>query len=232
MANQEKEYYEKFWHTTAHVFANALVELYPTAKIAIGPAIESGFHYDFELDKNLEAKNLESIEQKINQILKRKEKMIQKDVSVKEALELFKNNPYKVEMINDLAKEGAKKISTYTNGSFVDMCKGPHLDSTEEIGAVKLLKISAAYWKGNEKNKQLQRVYGISFKTKKELEDYLVARAAAEANDHNKLGRELELFTTSDIIGQGLPLLMPKGAKIVQLLQIISPIPQQLSISV
>jgi len=219
MANQEKEYYEKFWHTTAHVFANALVELYPTAKIAIGPAIESGFHYDFELDKNLEAKNLESIEQKINQILKRKEKMIQKDVSVKEALELFKNNPYKVEMINDLAKEGAAKISTYTNGSFVDMCKGPHLDSTEEIGAVKLLKISAAYWKGNDKNKQLQRVYGISFKTKKELEDYIVARAAAEANDHNKLGRELELFTTSDIIGQGLPLLMPKGAKIVQLLQ-------------
>jgi threonyl-tRNA synthetase len=219
MAELEKEYYEKFWHTTAHVFAAALTQLYPNAKIAIGPPIEAGFHYDFDLDGTLDPKALDKIEGKMRYILSKKEKMEHKDVSVAEALEMFKSNPYKVEMINDLAKEGEKKISTYTLGNFTDMCKGPHLDSTADIGAVKLMKSSAAYWKGSDKNKQLQRVYGISFKTQKELDDYILAKATAESNDHNKLGRELELFTTSDIIGQGLPLLMPKGAKVVQLLQ-------------
>ena len=219
MDNTEKEYYEKFWHTTAHVFANALTELYPNVKIAIGPPIDAGFHYDFELEKSIDAKEMEQIEKKMNEILKRKEEVIRKEILVKEALELFKENPYKVEMINDLEKEGETKIGTYTNGKFTDMCKGPHLESTAEIGAVKLLKISAAYWKGNEKNKQLQRIYGISFKTQKELDEFIAAKEKAEANDHNKIGRELELFMTSDLVGQGLPLLMPKGAKIIQILQ-------------
>jgi len=217
--DEKKEYMEKFWHTTAHVFANALVETFPTAKIAIGPAIENGFHYDFELDKNIDNKDLEVLENKMKEVLKRREKMIQKDITVNEALEMFKDNPYKIEMINDLAKTGSTTISTYRNGAFTDMCIGPHIEYISEIGAIKLLKTSAAYWKGNEKNKQLQRVYGISFKKQKELEEYLLAKTTAELNDHNKLGRELELFTTSDIIGQGLPLLMPKGAKIVQILQ-------------
>lgn len=214
-----KEYMEKFWHTTAHVFANALVETFPTAKIAIGPAIENGFHYDFDLDKNIDAKDLEVLEKKMNEVLKRKEKMIQKDVSVSEALEMFKDNPYKIEMINDLAKEGAKTISTYRNGNFTDMCKGPHLDSTEEIGAIKLLKTSAAYWKGSEKNKQLQRVYGISFKTQKELDDWVEMRKKAEENSNVKLGKELDLYMINDTIGRGLPIWCPNGAMLRMQLQ-------------
>ncbi|MDD2531737.1 MAG: threonine--tRNA ligase [Candidatus ainarchaeum sp.] len=216
---ENKEYMGKFWHTTAHVFANALIETFPTAKIAIGPAIENGFHYDFELEKNIDAKDLEVLEKKMNEVLKRKEDMVQKSVSVSEALEMFKDNPYKVEMINDLAKEGAKTISTYTNGKFTDMCKGPHLDSTKEIGAIKLLKTSAAYWKGNEKNKQLQRVYGISFKTQKELDDWIEMRKKAEDNSNVKLGKELDLYMISDTVGRGLPIWCPNGAMLRMQLQ-------------
>lgn len=217
--DEKKEYMEKFWHTTAHVFANALIETFPTAKIAIGPAIENGFHYDFDLDKNIDAKDLEVLEKKMNEVLKRKEDMVQKSVSVSEALEMFKDNPYKVEMINDLAKEGEKTISTYTNGKFTDMCKGPHLDSTREIGAIKLLKTSAAYWKGNEKNKQLQRVYGISFKTQKELDDWIEMRKKAEDNSNVKLGKELDLYMISDTVGRGLPIWCPNGAMLRMQLQ-------------
>lgn len=219
MDNAEKDYYNKFWHTTAHVFAAALVEVFPKAKIAIGPAIESGFHYDFELENNIDAKDLEGIEEKMKEILKRKDKMVRKEIPVSEALELFKNNSYKVEMINDLAKEGEIKISTYTNGNFTDMCKGPHLDSTEEIGAIKLLKISAAYWKGNEKNKQLQRVYGISFKTQKELDDWIELRKKAEENSNIKLGKELDLYMISDAVGRGLPIWCPNGTMLRMQLQ-------------
>ncbi|HPM86141.1 MAG TPA: threonine--tRNA ligase, partial [archaeon] len=135
------------------------------------------------------------------------------------ALEMFKDNLYKVEMINDLAKEGAKTISTYTNGKFTDMCKGPHLDSTKEIGAIKLLKTSAAYWKGNEKNKQLQRVYGISFKTQKELDDWIEMRKKAEDNSNVKLGKELDLYMISDTVGRGLPIWCPNGAMLRMQLQ-------------
>ncbi len=219
MCNEEASYTDKFWHTTAHVFANALVELYPKAKIAIGPPIESGFHYDFELEENLDAEKLAKIEERMKEILKKKEKMIRGEMNIADALEFFKENPYKVEMIKDLAAAGETKISTYTNGKFIDMCKGPHLESTEEIGAVKLLKVSGAYWKGNEKNKMLQRVYGISFKTQKELDDWLEMRKKAEENSHIKLGKELELFITSEVVGKGLPLFAPRGAIIMQVLQ-------------
>jgi len=219
MDNAEKEYYEKFWHTTAHVFASALTELYPNVKIAIGPPIEQGFHYDFELDKNIDAKEMEQIEKKMNEILKRKDKVIKKEIPVKEALELFKENPYKVEMINDLEKEGETKIGTYTNGKFTDMCKGPHLDSTTEIGAIKLLKISGAYWKGNEKNKQLQRIYGISFKTQKELDEWVETRKKAEENSHIKLGKELDLYLISEQVGKGLPIWCPNGTMLRMQLQ-------------
>jgi threonyl-tRNA synthetase len=216
---ENKEYMEKFWHTTAHVFANALVETFPTAKIAIGPAIENGFHYDFELDKNIDAKDLEVLEKKMNEVLKRREKMIQKDVSINEALEMFKDNPYKIEMINDLAKEGATTISTYRNGNFIDMCKGPHIEYISEIGAIKLLKTSAAYWKGNEKNKQLQRVYGISFKKQKELDDWIELRKKAEENSNVKLGKELDLYMINDTVGRGLPIWCPNGAMLRMQLQ-------------
>ena len=217
--DEKKEYMEKFWHTTAHVFANALVETFPTAKIAIGPAIENGFHYDFELEKNIDAKDLEILENKMKEVLKRREKMIQKDISVQEALEMFKDNPYKVEMINDLAKEGATKISTYRNGAFTDMCIGPHIEYISEIGAIKLLKTSAAYWKGNEKNKQLQRVYGISFKKQKELEEWIEMRKKAEENSNVKLGKELDLYMIHDTVGRGLPIWCPNGAMLRMQLQ-------------
>jgi threonyl-tRNA synthetase len=212
MENKDKEYYQKFWHTTAHVFASALTEIYPDVKIAIGPAIEMGFHYDFELGKNIDSKDLEKIEEKMREVIKRQEKMVQKDISINEALELFKNNAYKIEMIQDLAQTGETKISTYSTGKFLDMCKGPHIDSTAEIGAVKLLKISAAYWKGDEKNKMLQRVYGISFKTQKELDDWVEARKKAEENSNIKLGKELDLYLISDQVGRGLPIWAPNGA--------------------
>jgi threonyl-tRNA synthetase len=218
MEKFDKNYMEKFWHTSAHVFAEALTELYPKTLIAIGPPIEQGFHYDFDLDINLKENDLEKIEEKMNEIIQRKDDMKQKNVLINEAKELFKENKYKIELINDLEEKGEKEISTYSNGKFIDMCKGPHLENTGEIGAIKLLKISSAYWKGNEKNKQLQRIYGISFKTKKELNEWIELRDKALANDHNKLGRELNLFMTHELVGQGLPLFMPNGAKLFQIL--------------
>jgi len=217
--NADKEYMDKFWHTTAHIFAYALTQLYPKAKIAIGPPIENGFHYDFELDESIDAKALEKIEEKMKEILKQKNIMKHKDISVKEALELFKSNPYKVEMIKDLEKEGEKKISIYETGKFIDMCKGPHLENTEPIKAVKLLKTSAAYWKGDEKNKQLTRVYGISFKSEKELTDWIEMRKKAEENSNIKLGKELDLYMISDLVGRGLPIWCPNGAMLRMQLQ-------------
>jgi len=218
MGNKEEKNMEAFWHSAAHVFAEALVEIYPTAKIAIGPPIEQGFHYDFELNKSLKENDLNQLEKKMKEIIRRGEDMKQKMVSVKEALEMFKDNKYKVEMINDLAKAGEVEISTFTNGKFTDMCKGPHIKNLEEIKAVKLLKISSAYWKGDAKNTQLTRVYGIAFPTNEELKEWKEARAKAESNDHNKIGKELQLFMTSDLVGQGLPLLMPRGTMVYQTL--------------
>lgn len=218
MNTEEGTKNEKMWHTAAHVFASALTEIYPNVKIAIGPPIEMGFHYDFELEKNLNEKDLEKIEEKMKEILKKKETMEHEIIPIKKALEVFKNNPYKIELINDLQANGEKEISIYKTGNFLDMCKGPHLNSTSEIGAIKLLKISSAYWKGNEKNKQLQRVYGIAFKTQQELDNWIKLRDEAESSDHNKIGREQNLFMTHELIGQGLPLLMPRGAKLFQIL--------------
>ena len=218
---QEKDYLEKLWHTTAHVFAEALTETYPDVKIAIGPPIEEGFHYDFELDEKIEKEDLKTIEKKMKDIVKRKDKMVCEEVGIEEAKELFKDNKYKIELLSDLAEKGEEKVTIYKTGEtgkFVDLCKGPHLDEVKEIGAFKLLKISAAYWKGNAKNAQLHRIYGISFKTKEELKTWIKMKEEAEASDHNKIGRDLELFMTHELVGQGLPLLMPKGAKIFQIL--------------
>jgi len=219
VSDAKAEEMEKLWHTTAHVFAEALTEIYPNAKIAIGPPIEWGFHYDFELDKNLNMEDLVKIEDKMREIIARKEKITRKEISTKEALALFKDNPYKVEMIKDLAEKGEKTVSTYTNGKFTDLCKGPHLESTSEIRAVKLLKISAAYWKGDEKNKSLQRIYGIGFKSQKELDDWLEMRKKAEENSNVKLGKELDLYMISDIVGKGLPIWTPKGTMLRMQLQ-------------
>ena len=219
MDKSNKEYNEKLWHTTAHVFAEALLSIYPTAKIAIGPPIEQGFHYDFLLDKSIKEENLKEIEKKMLDIIKRKDKMIQKDISISEAKELFKDNKYKIEMIEDLEKTGETKISTFQNGNFIDMCKGQHLENVGEIGAHKLLKISSAYWKGNEKNEQLQRVYGIAFKTREELKAWQEMRQKAEANSNIKLGKELDLYFVSEEVGRGLPIWAPNGTMLRMQLQ-------------
>lgn len=168
-----KKQNEKIWHSAAHVFAQALTQIYPTVKIAIGPPIETGFHYDFELEKTLKENNLIELEKKMLEIIKIKDDMIKKEITIEEAKKLFEKNEYKIEMINELEQSGEKKVSIYTNGNFIDLCKGPHVKNISEIGAIKLLKISSAYWKGNEKNKQLTRVYGIAFKTKEELNEWL-----------------------------------------------------------
>jgi threonyl-tRNA synthetase len=210
---------EEMWHTAAHVFAEALLEVYPSTLIAIGPPIEQGFHYDFELNKQIKEEDLKQIEKKMEEIIKRKDEVKQKDVSIKEAKEMFKGNPYKIEMIEDLEKQGEKKISTFTNGKFTDMCKGPHLKNVGEIGAFKLLKISSAYWKGDEKNKQLTRVYGIAFKTEEELKEWRENRKKAEQNSNIKLGKELGLYMISEAVGKGLPIWAPNGTTLRMELQ-------------
>jgi threonyl-tRNA synthetase len=188
----EKEYREKFWHSSSHLLASAVKELFSKAKFAIGPAIEEGFYYDFDVETPFTPADLERLEKKMLEIAKKKEKFVRKEVSKKDALQLFKNEPYKAELINEL-EEG--KISTFTNGSFTDLCKGPHLESTEPIKAVKLVRSSGAYWKGSEKNKMLQRIYGISFPEEKNLKDWLFQKEEAEKRSHIKLGKELDLFS-------------------------------------
>ncbi|HLD58841.1 MAG TPA: threonine--tRNA ligase [archaeon] len=207
----DASYREKFWHSSSHVLAAAVKELFPDARLAIGPSIEEGFYYDFDVEKPFSPEDLERIEKKILEIAKKKEKFVKKEISKKDALQVFKNEPYKIELINEL-EEG--KISTYTNGSFTDLCKGPHIENSEAIKAVKLLRSSGAYWKGSEKNKMLQRIYGISFPEQKMLDEWLKKREEAEQRSHLKIGKEQELFLISKEVGAGLPIWLPKGTVI------------------
>ncbi|WP_454052839.1 threonine--tRNA ligase [Clostridium sp. Marseille-Q7071] len=208
-----------FRHTTAHILAQAVKSLYPNAKLAIGPSIEEGFYYDFDVEKPFTFEDIEKIEAEMKKIVKQDLKIERFELPREEALKLMNemNEPYKVELINDLPEDSI--ISFYRQGEFVDLCAGPHLMSTKYIKAIKLTKIAGAYWRGNEKNKMLSRIYGTAFTKKSDLDEYLERVEEAKKRDHNKLGRELELFTTAEPVGQGLPLLMPKGAKIVQTLQ-------------
>ncbi len=182
---------KRFWHSTSHVLAEAVKELYPKTKLAIGPAIEKGFYYDFDT-KPFKPEDLKKIEKKMLEIIKANEKFVKKDIEKAKALKQFKEEPYKIELIKELP---GKKVSTYTNGKFTDLCKGPHIESTGKIGAVKLLRVSGAYWRGNEKNKMLQRIYGISFPDKKMLRQWLFAKEEAEKRNHLKLGKRLDLFS-------------------------------------
>lgn len=205
-------------HTTSHVLAQAVKHLYPEAKLAIGPSIENGFYYDFETP-SFSREDLDKIEAEMKKIIKAGEKLERFTLPRAEAVKFMeeKGEPYKVELIRDLPEDA--EISFYRQGDFTDLCAGPHLMSTKPIKAFKLTSSSGAYWRGSEKNAMLTRVYGTSFAKKEELNEYLEYLANIKNRDHNKLGRELELFTTVDVIGQGLPLLMPKGAKIIQTLQ-------------
>ncbi len=206
-------------HTASHVLAQAVKRLFPAVKLAIGPAIDNGFYYDFDVEKNFSPEDLSKLEKEMEKIIKEDLSMERFTLPREEAIKFMeeKGEPYKMELIKDLPE--GEEISFYKQGDFVDLCAGPHLPWTGKLKAVKLMSAAGAYWRGNEKNKMLQRVYGTAFPKKSELEDYVTRLEEAKKRDHNKLGRELELFTTVEEIGQGLPLLMPKGAKIVQTLQ-------------
>ena len=204
-------------HSVSHVLAAAVKRLFPEAKIAIGPSIENGFYYDFDTEKAFSAEDLVKIEDEMRKIIKENPAIERFELPRNEALELMKDEPYKVELINDLAED--KIISFYKIGDFTDLCAGPHVISLKNIKAIKLLRSAGAYWKGDEKNKMLSRIYGTAFLKKADLDAHLEALEEAKKRDHNKLGRELGIFTTDEKVGQGLPLFMPKGAKIFQTLQ-------------
>ncbi len=204
-------------HSASHVLAQAVKRLYPDTKLAIGPAIDTGFYYDFDTEHTFTMEDLAAIEAEMKKIAKENLKIERFELSRAEALELMKDEPYKVELINELPE--GEVISFYKQGDFVDLCAGPHIAYTSKVKAYKLLSATGAYWRGNEKNKMLQRIYGTAYFTKDELAEHLERLEEAKKRDHNRLGRELELFTTSDVIGQGLPILLPKGARVIQQLQ-------------
>ncbi len=208
-----------FWHTASHILAQAVKRLYPETKLTIGPAIENGFYYDFDSSVAFSTDVLKKIEDEMKKIVKENLKIERFELSREEAVKLMeeKGEPYKVQLINELPQDAI--ISFYQQGDFVDLCAGPHLFATGSVKALKLLQCTGAYWKGDQNNKQLQRVYGVAFPTKDELNAHITAMEEARKRDHNKIGRELEYFTTVDYIGQGLPILMPKGSRVIQLLQ-------------
>ena len=207
-----------FWHTTSHILAQAVARLYPNAKTAIGPAIATGFYYDFDVETPFTAEDLEKIEGEMKKIVKENLPLEQFFLPADQALALVEGNPYKTELIEEHAQNG-EAISFYRQGDFTDLCAGPHLKSTGGIKAFKLLSATGAYWRGSEKNKMLCRIYGTAYPKAADLEAHLTQLEEAKNRDHNRIGRELEYFTTSDVIGQGLPILLPKGARVMQLLQ-------------
>ncbi len=218
---ENPEYRKTYWHTCSHVLAQAVKRLWPEVKLAIGPSIDNGFYYDMLAPFSFTPENLAEIEAEMRKICKEKLKLERFELPRAEAIKLMeeKEEPFKVELINDLPEDAV--ISFYKQGEFTDLCAGPHLDSTGRIkgNGIKLTACNAAYWRGDSNREVLQRIYGVAFPKKEELDAYLKERAEAVKRDHNKLGRELEYFTTVDCIGQGLPVLLPKGARVVQVLQ-------------
>lgn len=209
-----------FWHTASHVLAQAVKRLYPNAKCAIGPAVDSGFYYDFDVEKPFSADDLEKIKAEMKKIVKSGIELERFELSADEAVKKLTdmNEPYKVELVKEHSDKG-EKISFYKQDDFTDLCAGPHLLNVSALKAIELTNCTGAYWRGDANNAQLCRVYGVAFPKASMLEEHLKMLAEAKNRDHNKLGRELELFTTSEVIGQGLPILLPKGARIIQLLQ-------------
>ena len=218
---ENPEYRKTYWHTCSHVLAQAVKRLWPEVKLAIGPSIDNGFYYDMLAPFSFTPENLAEIEAEMRKICKEKLKLERFELPREEAIKFMeeKDEPFKVELINDLPEDAV--ISFYKQGEFTDLCAGPHLDSTGRIkgNRIKLTACNAAYWRGDSNREVLQRIYGVAFPKKEELDAYLKEREEAVKRDHNKLGRELEYFTTVDCIGQGLPILLPKGARVVQVLQ-------------
>ena len=217
---ENEQYRRTYWHTCSHILAQAVKRVHPEAKLAIGPAIENGFYYDFDAEP-FTPDDLEKIQKEMEKIIAEALPLERFEMPRAEAIEYFKQKeePYKVELIEDLPEDAI--ISFYKQGDFVDLCAGPHLDHTGRIkhNGFKLLNTCGAYWRGDSNRKMLQRIYGTAFPSKEELNAYLEKQEEAKKRDHNKLGRELEYFTTSDVIGQGLPILLPKGATVVRILQ-------------
>jgi len=218
---ENPEYRSTYWHTCSHVLAQAMKRLHPEVKLAIGPSIDNGFYYDFDTPAPFTAEQLSELEAEMRKICKEKLKLERFELPRPEAIKFMeeREEPYKVELINDLPEDAV--ISFYKQGEFTDLCAGPHLDSTGRIkgNGIKLTACNAAYWRGDSNRQTLQRIYGIAFPKKDELDEYLKQQEEALKRDHNKLGRELEYFTTVDVIGQGLPILLPKGARTIQVLQ-------------
>ncbi|MFZ2098602.1 MAG: threonine--tRNA ligase [Anaerolineales bacterium] len=236
MPEQHKERYEdselyRIRHSAAHVMAEAVLELFPEAKYTIGPPIDNGFYYDFDLPRPLTPEDLEKIEKRMRQIIAGHYKFIKQVVSAEEARQIFKDQPYKLELIEGLEQGGydeygnpmdeKPEISIYSSDTFTDLCRGPHVDNTGQINpsALKLLSSSGAYWRGDEHNPMLQRIYGTAWKTPKELEEYLWQLEEAKKRDHRKLGKELEIFTFDEEVGPGLPLWLPRGGVVIDELE-------------
>lgn len=215
---KDKEGLDVYRHTCAHVLAQAVKNIYPTCSLAIGPVIDNGFYYDIDFNTPITQDDFAKIEGEMLKIIKANTPIERFELPRAEALKLMKKykEKYKIELINDLPEDAV--ISFYKQGTFTDLCRGPHLPSTGKIKAFKLTSLTGAYWRGNEKNKMLTRIYGTAFEKKSQLEEYLIAAEEAKKRDHNRLGRDLGIFMTSDVVGQGLPILMPKGAKILQIL--------------
>ncbi len=210
---EDKEGKEVYWHSTSHLMAHAVHDIYPEAKFGVGPAIENGFYYDVDINSQLNEEDLQKIEERMLKISKEDNNFVRQDLTKNEAINFFekKGDNYKLEILSEI-DENSEGVSIYKEGSFTDLCRGPHLPSTGKIKYVKLLNISGSYWRGDEHNKQLQRIYGISFPKKKLLDEYLQKLEEAKKRDHRRLGKELELFLISNNIGSGLPVWLPKGA--------------------
>jgi threonyl-tRNA synthetase len=236
MSSQPLERYEdselyRIRHSCAHVMAQAVVEMFPEAKYTIGPPVENGFYYDFDLPRTLTPEDLEKIEKRMRQIVSADHPFERKVLSAEEARQVFKDQPYKLELIDGLEQGGfdeygnpldeKPEISTYTHDTFVDLCRGPHLESTRQINpsAFKLMNVAGAYWRGDENNPMLQRIYGTAWKTAKELEEYLWQIEEAKKRDHRKLGKELEIFVFDEEVGPGLPLWLPRGGEMIEELE-------------
>ncbi|MDK2802131.1 MAG: threonine--tRNA ligase [Oscillospiraceae bacterium] len=211
---------EAFWHTSAHILAHAVVRLYPSAKLSIGPAIENGFFYDFEVDTPFSTDDLSKIEKEAKKIIKQNPKIDKKIISKEQSIEIMteKNQPYKIKLIEEISSKD-NDISIYSQDDFIDLCAGPHILNISSIKGFKILQTTGAYFKGDSKNKQLSRIYGISFPTTQQIDEYIKSIEEAKKRDHNIIGRQLKYFTTNENVGQGLPLIMHKGAKVLQILQ-------------
>jgi len=214
MIENDKKAYDILNHSSSHIMAAAIKKIFPDAKFAIGPSIKEGFYYDFDIDKNISMEDLPLIEEEMKKIIKADYKFEKKEISKKEARELFKNNPYKIELIKDIEGDS---VRIYSSGDFIDLCSGPHISSTGKVGAFKLLSIAGAYWRGNEKNKMLVRIYGTSFFEKEELKKYLDRLEKAKRSDHRKIGKDLDLFSFHDE-APGFPFFHSKGMIMINII--------------